>query len=692
MNKVLITSVFFIILILPLKAQYPWEKITSIDYRVYEVFKVNNYLIAYSGQKVLLSENQSNYWEVIENFEDLLSIRGLAYSDSLLYILLRDYDDFSWKIAHLTMPDFELSINECIGIGSINGSGSAIVEIIFKDGFLFAGDMHGRAYRSGDGGLNWIECSNGLVTGNSTLCNHSNTIYEVYSDGDKLFVGTSCEGIFSSINNGDSWQQINIGIPMETATTVYHISGNNEKVYAVTSKGVYFSGNAGELWQLDDNVPWWGLNIEVNKNNLLIPNEGNIYISNDNGVNWDFLNQNLSPPTYFPYDDYITSDSNNFFIVDKNYGMCKLSNLYTTLEIFSYGITQKHAKYLFIEDSLLLSATENTGLYYSFNSGDAWEIIENSLVNIDINAIEKFDTLLIAATDSGIFSSSDNGIQWINDISFYELSVNSIISFEGNLYVGTINGIYKGNIGTWNELNSGITDLEINYLYAYENYLYACTNNGAYLLDADNEEWNKLIGIPDESITSITQNNSKIYIAIDESIYYSENDGNTWSTMTIGDVNSINFLTNIDTNAFAVTDKGIYLFQSNDDWLNLYIDHNSCHLVVLDSLLFVSTEHGIYKTIFNESLVLGLDNIDNNDFIDIYPNPFSSILKLKVVDVAMNQINIFNMSGRLEYSISTKSNGSEVQLDLGNLKNGIYSIQINDGKSIITRKIIKVNN
>jgi hypothetical protein len=185
-----------------------------------------------------------------------------------------------------------------------------------------------------------------------------------------------------------------------------------------------------------------------------------------------------------------------------------------------------------------------------------------------------------------------------------------------------------------------------------------------------------------------------VFVALNESIYYSENFGDSWSQTSIDNTRSINYLTKLDSNILAVTDIGIFLFKSNNEWFNLHLDYNSSHLVVSDTLLLASTYNGIFKTTFNEMLISDIKKTSINNFFDIYPNPFSSILNIKVNDFVFKQlkIGIYNLSGILVYSVISKTNESDFQLNLGRLNEGVYLIQIFDGEQIMTKRIIKLKN
>jgi len=72
--------------------------------------------------------------------------------------------------------------------------------------------------------------------------------------------------------------------------------------------------------------------------------------------------------------------------------------------------------------------------------------------------------------------------------------------------------------------------------------------------------------------------------------------------------------------------------------------------------------------------------------IKIYPNPVSDFLNISTTHSLIDEISIFNLSGRLVYRVLTQKN-SEV-IDLSEFKEGFYLSRIKVEGQIITHKII----
>jgi len=70
----------------------------------------------------------------------------------------------------------------------------------------------------------------------------------------------------------------------------------------------------------------------------------------------------------------------------------------------------------------------------------------------------------------------------------------------------------------------------------------------------------------------------------------------------------------------------------------------------------------------------------------IYPNPFTDSLNIKIQSTLNSDIKIFNISGKI---IFTLDNSKNVNLDLESLSSGIYFISIKNEIGSSIKKIIK---
>ncbi len=115
---------------------------------------------------------------------------------------------------------------------------------------LYAGTQDGKIWTTPDGGMNWIDITDGTpgyyVT--SITCSTKNpegliTTYSGYRDNDNT------PYIFKSDNAGASWSSLGANVPMLGVNSMLILPGwNDEVLFAATDVGVYVSFNGGIMW------------------------------------------------------------------------------------------------------------------------------------------------------------------------------------------------------------------------------------------------------------------------------------------------------------------------------------------------------------------------------------------------------------------------------------------------------------
>jgi len=107
--------------------------------------------------------------------------------------------------------------------------------------------------------------------------------------------------------------------------------------------------------------------------------------------------------------------------------------------------------------------------------------------------------------------------------------------------------------------------------------------------------------------------------------------------------------------------------------------------IATDGKVYVSESGGSKVRMISSTL-------KNNSFISenqiaIYPNPSSSIVNIESYDLILSKIIILDINGRTIDTKIVSNNRSEI--DIYNLQNGIYTLQIITDKGISNKKIIK---
>lgn len=86
----------------------------------------------------------------------------------------------------------------------------------------------------------------------------------------------------------------------------------------------------------------------------------------------------------------------------------------------------------------------------------------------------------------------------------------------------------------------------------------------------------------------------------------------------------------------------------------------------------------------------GIDNIELNNQISLYPNPAKEFVTVDLKDFTetVSKIVLLDMQGREIYTENETAFKQTVNLPLNNISEGIYFVQIYSGKGILTKKLI----
>jgi len=226
------------------------------------------------------------------------------------------------------------------------------------------------------------------------------------------------------------------------------------------------------------------------------------------------------------------------------------------------------------------------GLYGTNDLGNIWTGLAE-LTNEGCSAfnIHESGAFFVGMTYTGIgfiHRSFDNGLSW-ESISLPDYNSNYPVEHiefdsEGNIYLGTINGIYKStDIGeNWQKMNSGINGEHVSSIFIDDNdniYIYttySAQSDGMYYSFDNAESW---VGmpIPDYYVVDIVAQDDIILI-IDgyNNIQLTEDLGNTWYISNEGlNDNSLYSLHLVQNN--SIYTGGRYLHKS-DGFINECID------------------------------------------------------------------------------------------------------------------------
>ncbi len=276
------------------------------------------------------------------------------------------------------------------------------------------------------------------------------------SIGTTLFVGTD-NGRVKSIDNGNTWQSINTGLPDSNLTYMWtdgaSLYTKIDGVSGVSSAKIYKSTNSGTSWSLMCNTG--GLtsirSLAFIGTKIIAASSNNIYTSSDNGTTWSQA-----------YSGTFVSTISSF--------VSNGSNVYST------------------NGGNPIKSTDG-GLSFSDITATT------SSITLSSNVVLNGTNLFVAdnAGGHGVFKSIDNGSTWstvntgIVGVTT-PLTIRTLYSSSSNIYAGTINRVFKSsNLGTnWSQLgadypsSSGSNQIFTNFLLNIGGFTYSMTSKGLF--------------------------------------------------------------------------------------------------------------------------------------------------------------------------------------------------------------------
>lgn len=330
-----------------------------------------------------------------------------------------------------------------------------------------------------------------------------------------IYVGAASGGVFKTINNGQSWENVFANAPVisigdmavdpDNEDILYVGTGEaNASSYSFFGNGIYKTTNAGESWQhigLEQSAYIGRILVDPANSerifvaacgNLFTPNEERgIYRSDDGGLTWDrklFITDSTSAVD-------LVQDSANPNI------------LYASMWERMRGLTYRH------------SFGETSGIWKTTDGGDNWFELTNGLptgnnvgrIGIDISKTNP-DVLYafydMPNSEVRVYKTSDNGTSWTRTNDGYLDGMNS--SF----------GWYFGQIR--------VDPTDENRVYVLGVELYRSDNAGnSWILLADYGNMDEIH--VDHHALEIDENSGRIMEGNDGGLYFSFDLGENWT-------------------------------------------------------------------------------------------------------------------------------------------------------------------
>jgi photosystem II stability/assembly factor-like uncharacterized protein len=331
-------------------------------------------------------------------------------------------------------------------------------------GFTFMGTSYSSTYgagiyRTSNEGASWQKINSGLNSPKALRINKS------ISRGSEVFITTD-SGVYRSSNNGNNW--IHITSSINSVPKADGIFFKGDTLYIGTTSGVYFSSGSFASWtQANTGLPSSAaMSFVLYNGNLYCAIFGSgVYVSSNNGASWSSANYNLTGSLLNLRCVYVF---NNTLYVSCNGGIFTLGS--NTWNSVSGGLPTDYPYFYWLTSlpGKLITCTYAKGVYITTDNGTMWNQKVSGLTSSGLyfKKIINIGTTLYAATGNyGVYKSSDNGLNWISSNNNNPLHCNNLSYIDNKIFLQSDSGVYSStNLGTtWNAMNNGLNgnDLKV---------------------------------------------------------------------------------------------------------------------------------------------------------------------------------------------------------------------------------------
>jgi hypothetical protein len=529
---------------------------------------------------------------------------------------------------------------------------------------------------------------------------HQTGKMKTISTGLLLFISV----LFSSQNNFAqvcNWQQTTT--PPGGSIWALAAIGNN--LFAGTNSGMYFSSDYGATWQPRNPnfAPTMAVrSFATNGNDLYVGSEwAGIYKTSDYGLSWTDVT-----PTGLSGNVRALAISGNDIFAGTIAGQVPirkspLNNISTSSwSSFVTGSLNVDVRSLAISGSSIFAGTYGNGVLVSPTSNAAWTSSSNGMNPSSdyIEALAVNGSNVLAGNISGnpvAYRSSDDGANWIQSSVpvFSNEPVYDIIYDNSTAYAGTEGAgvlLSNDNGGTWADFNQGFKDNLGNWYCNQINIRSFAIISGTLFAGVDCGVWKTPIspGLCTASVNFAMQKDSASLPAIVWDAIPNYPGNITAAEWSWGDGSSTAALYP----AHTYSAEGLY-----NICVSVTVSCGATATSCANSSIYKTSSPQQVTSIAKVNVInLSPTALKNNSIQNIetliYPNPGKGEFQLKLNGIQGKniEIGIYSVTGQKVFSSTeTNSNGELIKrINLGELQNGIYFLQINSENSIHTSKLI----
>ena len=313
----------------------------------------------------------------------------------------------------------------------------------------------------------WAAANNGLYGGRISAL--------AAAGSSRVYAGTD-NGVYRSLDNGNSWSATPFPQPTAGATTALVVDPTNQdRLFAATPEGIYRTTDAGTSWTLVSSTITNAVHLAMasqNTSQLYAVSGAQVYTSSDGGNTWiasgiTFTSpRNVAPVYSIPSDAYLATGN----------GLYRTTDFGSTWQQVSGGFSLNvHWVTTHPFDSATAWVAAANGVYRT--QGANWQLQGNiSAAAFVTGMVAQSSQSLYATTSTGFHRSTNAGVAWSQvNAGFHPAATNhralAMKSVAPNdLFVGNFAwGVYRSTDQgqTWTSTSVGLDALNVDVVAAH---------------------------------------------------------------------------------------------------------------------------------------------------------------------------------------------------------------------------------
>ena len=281
-------------------------------------------------------------------------------------------------------------------------------------------------------------------------CGTGGEIFTICIRGSSIFAGTD-KGVYVSKDNGKSWLNINPAVPPGGPYPVscFALAVEGQNLFAsMGANGLYVSLNDGETWTTAGNgIP---ASLSVMKmavsGTKVIASTPYLYQTTDDGLSWSMIDSSrIYIMSLLAQDSFVFAGAYGGILRSSDYGTT-WSQVYSTSVAPVWAIAKSGDRVFAGVGNWLISSIDGGATW----NGDSSALNCTIIRSIVTSPAESGSNYVFAGTDSGVYRSSDNGASWTSKTPGFNSQLILTLLFykdqeSGNfvLLAGTGAGIYS---------------------------------------------------------------------------------------------------------------------------------------------------------------------------------------------------------------------------------------------------------